>query len=178
MADLGPTQCFLGMNIDTTETSFALYMYQTTYIESLLQRFSMADAHGVDTPLDSHVSLEITPNDSDKPANQTEYLAIISFLMYEALGTHPDISYAVNLLSRYNIDPRTRHLTAAKRVFRYLKKQKTSNQFTKNLKDLKTTTFVDSSMPTGQTRWIENQLEDMSFSLEVLQSLGPLESNP
>ena len=33
MADLGPTQCFLGMNIDTTETSFALY--QTTYIESL-----------------------------------------------------------------------------------------------------------------------------------------------
>ena len=123
MADLGPTQCFLWMNIDTTETSFALY--QTTYIESLLQRFSMTDAHGVDTPLDSHVSLEITPNDRDKPANQTEYLAIIGFLMYAALGTHPDISYAVNLLSRYNIDPRTRHLTAAKRVLRYLKKTKT-----------------------------------------------------
>ena len=45
----------------------------------------------------------------------------VGSLMYAALGGKPDISYAVNLLSRYNIDPRTRHLSVAKRLLRYLK---------------------------------------------------------
>ena len=55
--------------------------------------------------------------------------------MYAALGTRLDISYAVNLLSRYNIDPRTRHLTAAKRVLRYLKKTKDLKLVYKELED-------------------------------------------
>ena len=42
--------------------------------------------------------------------------------MSSAIGTRPDISYPVGLLSSYNASPRTRHLTAAKRVLRYLKK--------------------------------------------------------
>ena len=41
--------------------------------------------------------------------------------MYVALATRPDISFAVSALSRYNSCPRTTHLTAAKRVLRYLK---------------------------------------------------------
>ena len=41
--------------------------------------------------------------------------------MYIALATRPDISYAVSALSRYNSRPFTSHLTAAKRVLRYLK---------------------------------------------------------
>ena len=42
MADLGPARRFLGMNIDRTESGYALY--QTSYIESLLRRFKMTDA--------------------------------------------------------------------------------------------------------------------------------------
>ena len=53
MVDLGPAQCFLGMNIDTTESGFALY--QTSYIESLLRRFKMTDTYGVDTPIDTRI---------------------------------------------------------------------------------------------------------------------------
>ena len=78
MVDLGPARCFLGMNIDTTESGFALY--QTSYIESLLQRFKMTDAFGVDTPINNHVSLDIAAKDIaakdiDKLIDQTEYLA-------------------------------------------------------------------------------------------------------
>ena len=71
-----------------------------------------------------NLTLEIHNGDIDGPADQKDYLAIVGSLMYAALGTRPDISYAVGLLSRYNSDPRTRHLTAAKRVLRYLKKTK------------------------------------------------------
>ena len=73
--------------------------------------------------------------------------------MYVAIGTRPDISYAVGLLSSYNANPRTRHLTAAKRVLRYLKK-------TKDLKLVYTGTtgkhdlhgFVDSDWAKSQDR--------------------------
>ena len=41
--------------------------------------------------------------------------------MYAALGGRPDISFAVALLSRFNQDPQIQHLTAVKRVLRYLK---------------------------------------------------------
>ena len=95
MVDLGPTQRFLGMDIDTMESGFA--MYQTPYIESLLQRFKVTDAYGVDTPIDCNIPLEITENDTDKPVDQAEYLAIVGSLM---------------------------HLKTAKRVLRYLKKTK------------------------------------------------------
>ena len=122
MVDLGPTQRFLGMNIDTMESGFALH--QTPYIESLLQRFKMTDAYGVDTPIDIHASLDDTATSKDKPVDQTEYLALVGSLMYAATGTRPDISYVVGILCSFNSSPRTSHLTAAKRVLRYLKKTK------------------------------------------------------
>ena len=41
--------------------------------------------------------------------------------MYAAIGTRPDIAFAVAALSRYNVKPYHVHLIAAKRVLRYLK---------------------------------------------------------
>jgi plasmid maintenance system killer protein len=129
MKDLGPIKRFLGIDIESTENGFALH--QTSYISSLLRRFRMEDAYEIATPIDTKVSLEGN-SDNDDPSldesvDQKQYLAIVGSLMYAALGGRPDISYAVSLLSRFNVDPRTRHLTAAKRVLRYLKR-------TKNLK--------------------------------------------
>lgn len=41
--------------------------------------------------------------------------------MYAATATRPDISFAVGVLSKFNSKPNEAHLTAAKRVIRYLK---------------------------------------------------------
>jgi hypothetical protein len=59
----------------------------------------------------------------------TQYQAIVGSLMYAALGTRPDITYAVAALSRYNSRPLTVHLTAAKRVLRYLKTTRTAKLY-------------------------------------------------
>jgi hypothetical protein len=45
-------------------------------------------------------------------------------LMYLALATRPDISFAVSALSRYNSKPRTRHLNQARQILRYIKTRK------------------------------------------------------
>jgi hypothetical protein len=41
--------------------------------------------------------------------------------MYLAMGTRPDMAFAVAALSRHNSHPTELHLTAAKRILRYLR---------------------------------------------------------
>ena len=83
----------------------------------------MENAHNTLTPLDNKVQLDLTEPDEGE-VNPREYQAIVSSLMYIALATTPNISFAVAALSRYNSKPYTTHLTAAKRVLRYLEATK------------------------------------------------------
>ncbi|KAM1348764.1 hypothetical protein COP2_003045 [Malus domestica] len=49
------------------------------------------------------------------------YLSAIGALLYLAQCTRPDISFNVNLLSRYSNVPTCRHWNGVKDIFRYLK---------------------------------------------------------
>src|SRR6266446_1653448 len=49
------------------------------------------------------------------------YLSAVGSLMYLAIGTHPDIAFAVGLLSRFNSCPAKVHWNAIQHVFKYLK---------------------------------------------------------
>ncbi|CAB4017401.1 Hypothetical predicted protein, partial [Paramuricea clavata] len=46
---------------------------------------------------------------------------MVGSLIYAAIATRPDIAYAVAALAKFNSSPTEAHLTAVKRVFRYLK---------------------------------------------------------
>src|SRR5258707_13687729 len=49
------------------------------------------------------------------------YASLIGALMYAAIGTRPDITFAVGALSRFLSNPGRRHWNEAKRVLTYLK---------------------------------------------------------
>ena len=49
------------------------------------------------------------------------YQQAIGSLMYASLGTRPDITFAVQTVSRFSLKPGTAHWEAVKRIFRYLK---------------------------------------------------------
>ena len=49
------------------------------------------------------------------------YKAAVGSLMYAAIGTCPDIAFAVSLLGQFMHNPRKPHWKAAKCVLRYLK---------------------------------------------------------
>ncbi|CAB3988823.1 Hypothetical predicted protein, partial [Paramuricea clavata] len=51
----------------------------------------------------------------------TSYQSMVGSLIYLAIATRPDIAYAVAALAKFNSSPTEAHLTAVKRVFRYLK---------------------------------------------------------
>jgi hypothetical protein len=117
MVDQGPIHHLLGIQFERTENS--LRMNQELYVSKMLERFRMNDAHPVTTPSDPNVVLQ--KEDGSKPVDQTYYQSIIGSLLFLALTTRPDIQLAVGKCARYNSNPLTSHLTAARRILRYLK---------------------------------------------------------
>ena len=49
------------------------------------------------------------------------YREAVGSLMYAALGTRPNITFAVQTVSRFSIKPGPAHWEAVKQIFRYLK---------------------------------------------------------
>ena len=46
---------------------------------------------------------------------------MVGSLLHAARATRPDIAQAVGVVSKFNAEPTEAHLTAVKRIFRYLK---------------------------------------------------------
>ena len=56
-----------------------------------------------------------------KAVDPVVYQSMVGSLIYAAIATRPDIAQAVGALAKFNPSPNQAHLTAVKRVFRYLK---------------------------------------------------------
>ena len=72
------------------------------------------------TPVDLNVKLQKEDGVS-RPVDTTSYQSFVGSLLYAAITTHPDITQAVGVVSKFCANPTQRHLTAAKRILRYLK---------------------------------------------------------
>jgi hypothetical protein len=119
MSNLGLAKRFLSLDISRLPDG-SIVLSQQTYIDSVLKRFGMEDANTASTPLSHKTRLDIEMS-TDREADAAVYQAIVGSLMYTATSTRPDIACAVTALCRYNSKPYTTHMTAAKRVLRYLK---------------------------------------------------------
>ena len=89
------------------------------------------DANPVSTLMDLNVKLDTETKNNKKEAEAEEdlkinhsYTQLIRSLMYLALASRPDISYAVNQLVQFTSNPKAMHWTAVKQIFRYLKQTK------------------------------------------------------
>jgi transposase InsO family protein len=114
--DLGPLSYFLGIHVQRGDQE--LFLSQTKYITDLLQRTKMEDSKPVSTSCASGGKL--SKFIGDLLADPTSYRHIVGALQYCTL-TQPDIAYSVNQLCQFLHSPISVHLTAAKRVLRYLK---------------------------------------------------------
>ena len=130
VTDMGSAHFFLGIEIVRGPQKISLN--QSAYIQKILERFHLTNAHTVSTPLNPGTKLLETPDTSDREArvdrvvvgevDETEYRSMIGSLMYLMLCSRPDIAFAVGVLSRYNDWPRASHWSAAKHLLRYVKK--------------------------------------------------------
>lgn len=125
LTELGEPRKFLGVEVERDRNKGTISLGQNRYVENILKRMQLegADVHSAPTPLDNaeHL-LEASTDPNEKLHSPSEYATAIGMLMYAAICTRPDISFAVQTLSQFNQKPTETHWSAVKWVFRYLKK--------------------------------------------------------
>ena len=122
--DLGQLRYCLGIVCNVSEGKICIN--QKPYIDNLVRRFGLSDACGVSTPADACVKL-VADDGVSRPADPKLYQQIVGSLQYAAGGTRPDIAYAVSTIAKFCHQPTELHMTAAKRVLRYLKQTRDLN---------------------------------------------------
>ncbi|GKB77776.1 uncharacterized mitochondrial protein-like protein, partial [Tanacetum coccineum] len=88
------------------------------YVAEILKKFNYTDVKSASTPVDLEKPLV-----KDGDANDLDvhlYRSMIGSLMY-LTTSRPDIMFAVCTCARFQVTPKTSHLLAVKRIFRYLK---------------------------------------------------------
>ncbi len=116
--DLGRLSYILGVKVQNLPTG--IFLSQKAYIDSMLKRFDMQKANPVETPMDSNVVLEVNDGYSQL-VDRGYFQQLVGSLLYAAVATRPDIPFAVATCCRFTSEPTAAHLTAAKRVLRYLR---------------------------------------------------------
>ncbi|PNX57604.1 hypothetical protein L195_g058777, partial [Trifolium pratense] len=77
----------------------------------------MNEAKIMSTPM--HPSTSLDKDEKGKDVSEKEYRGMIGSLLY-LTASRPDIVFAVGLCARFQTSPKESHLTAVKRIFRYL----------------------------------------------------------
>ena len=125
MSDLGEIAWILGILVQRDRNSKTISLSQSAYVDSIVKRFNLVDAPPLSTPIDPNALLSkdqcpSTPRQFDD-MRSVPYREAIGSLMYAAIGTRPDITFAVTALSQYLQNPGRPHWEQAKRTIRYLK---------------------------------------------------------
>ena len=120
MVDQGEINYILGMAIERDRENGTLRINQYSYLQHVLNRFGMSDCKPVSTPMENEATF-VKLTSTDKQVNLKEYQAVIGSLIYASIGTRPDISYAVGVLSQFMSNPGEEHWRGVKRILRYIK---------------------------------------------------------
>ncbi|KAG1654723.1 hypothetical protein FOA52_006066 [Chlamydomonas sp. UWO 241] len=115
--DLGHAKQFLGMAITRDRGSRTILLTQAELTKQLLLKFNLSECRTRDVPLSVG---EILRKDSDNQLRTGQFAELVGSLLYLFNCTRPDITYAVNKLSRYMSCSTPQHMQAALGVLRYL----------------------------------------------------------
>ncbi|KAJ9535241.1 LOW QUALITY PROTEIN: hypothetical protein OSB04_un001670 [Centaurea solstitialis] len=116
MSMMGELTFFLGLQIKQSEKG--IFINQGKYVHEMLKKFDLTSCTPMKTPMAPPLSLD--KDSKGKPVDVTLYRGMIGSLLY-LTASRPDIMYSTCLCARYQAEPKETHLTAVKRIFRYLK---------------------------------------------------------
>lgn len=109
-------KCFLGLEIN--QRPDGIHLNQTAYARKILNRFQMMECNAVSVPAEPNQVLCVNSTDE---ISSFPYREAIGSLIYLAIATRPDISYAIGSCSRFMEKPSQMHANAVKRILKYVK---------------------------------------------------------
>ncbi|GJX88302.1 uncharacterized mitochondrial protein-like protein [Tanacetum coccineum] len=116
MSMMGELNFFLGLQIKQLEDG--IFFNQSKYVKEMLKKFGLEDSKPIKTPMSSETKL--THDEDGEPFDDIRYRGMIGSLLYLTVS-YPDIMFSVCLCARFQEAPKTSHLEAVKRIFRYIK---------------------------------------------------------
>ncbi|GJY91572.1 putative ribonuclease H-like domain-containing protein, partial [Tanacetum coccineum] len=116
MSSMGELTFFLGLQVK--QKPDGIFISQDKYVAEILKKFDFASVKTASTPIETQKPLVKDEEASDVDVHL--YRSMIGSLMY-VTASRPDIMFAVCACSRFQVTPKTSHLSAVKRIFRYLK---------------------------------------------------------
>lgn len=118
--DLGELSYFLGVKIVQDCKAGTIWIGQPIYTEGILKKYGMENCKPVATPADPGLKLTKGTEDSEY-VKEKHYQSMVGSLLYLSMRTRPDIAFAVSHAARFCSKPTSQHLTAVKRILRYLR---------------------------------------------------------
>ncbi|GKA96905.1 retrovirus-related pol polyprotein from transposon TNT 1-94 [Tanacetum coccineum] len=115
MSMMGELKFFLGIQI--YQSPCGIFINQAKYAQEILKKHGMTSCDSIGTPI---ATKHLDANLSGTPIDQTKYHSMVGALMY-LTASRLDIIHATCYCARYQAKPIEKHLTAVKRIFRYLK---------------------------------------------------------
>jgi hypothetical protein len=113
---MGELNFFLGLQIKQLEDG--IFFNQSKYIKDMLKKFGLEYSKPIKTPMPTETKL--TKDEESESVDSTKYRSMIGSLLY-LTASRPDIMFSVCLCAHFQEDPKTTHLEAVKRIFRYIK---------------------------------------------------------
>ncbi|KAH9051906.1 hypothetical protein Ae201684P_017386 [Aphanomyces euteiches] len=99
MKDLGEARDILGWQIERNRSERTLFLHQTRYCETVVERFDMASSNPVHTPFESSKTLSkshVLQLQKTFHLWLPNYRSLVGSLMYLAMGTRPDLAFPSN----------------------------------------------------------------------------------
>ncbi|GJX87381.1 uncharacterized mitochondrial protein-like protein [Tanacetum coccineum] len=115
---MGELTFFLGLQVQQKEDG--IFISQDKYMADILKKFDFTTVKAASTPIETNKALNKDEEAKDMDAHLNR--SMIGSLMY-LTASRPDIMFVVCAYARFQVTPKTSHLHAVKRVFRYLKGQ-------------------------------------------------------
>ncbi|GJR48425.1 putative ribonuclease H-like domain-containing protein [Tanacetum coccineum] len=116
ISSMGELTFFLGLQVKQKEDG--IFISQDKYVAEILKKFDFASVKTASTLFETQKPL--TKDEEVADVDVHLYRSMIGSLMY-LTASRPDIMFAVCACSRFQVTPKTSHLHAVKRIFRYLK---------------------------------------------------------
>lgn len=109
MKDLGLMHYNSGLEV--LQKPGEIYLGHGKYVIKILQKFGMMDSKPMTIPMITN--LKKLKNSDSSLVDTTSYHHLVNSLMY-LVNSRPDICYAVNVLSQFQLEPHHDHWVAAK----------------------------------------------------------------
>ena len=164
-----------GMAINHNREEGILQVSMQRDIEDMLVTFGMSECKGVRTPAIPGSKLT-KPTQHDPEAAKFPYREAVGALLWLARTGRPDISYAVNQLTKFSTAWGVEHVIAAKRIMRYLKETIQLKRVFRRSVDPRLTFYADADFG-GEPEGNESPMCSTSGVVGYLHGIGVIWSS-